>query len=61
MAASILSILAALLPVLLDWLEGRREGKPYEDKQKIRRAAYSGDVDTLSAELALHASHVCLL
>jgi hypothetical protein len=51
MVAGILAIISALLPLLFDWLEERQKGKPYAEKQTIRRAAVTGDVDTLSAQL----------
>lgn len=48
MTASILTILAALVPLLVDWLE---RYKSYDNKQKIRQAAASGDAYSLSVEL----------
>ena len=49
--SAVLSIIAALVPFLVDWIQGRQEAKPYAEKQKIRRAAATGDTDTLSRKL----------
>jgi len=44
MTTSILAIIAALLPLLLDYLESERKEKPYDDAQEIRRDAAVGDI-----------------
>jgi hypothetical protein len=51
MAASILTIIAALLPLFLDWLEQQRKESPYDDAQEIRREAAVGDVDALAVRI----------
>ena len=47
MTTSILAIIAALLPLLLDYLESERKEKPYDDAQEIRRDAAVGDINAL--------------
>lgn len=46
-----LSIIAALIPFLVDWMQGRKETKPYEDKQELRKAVASGDTAYIAREL----------
>jgi hypothetical protein len=48
MVKSILSIVALLLPFVIDLLDGK---KPYAKKQKVREAINSGDTDSIGIEL----------
>jgi len=51
MMASLLAIVAALLPWLLDFLETRKKEKPYDEAQKIRAESAVGDVDALAVRI----------
>lgn len=51
MMESILTIVAALLPLLLDIIEAKRKEKPYDDAQTIRHEVVAGDVNALAVRI----------
>lgn len=51
MIESVLTIIAAVLPVLFEYLDRRREEKPNAERQEILSAIARNDMDDLAARV----------